>query len=160
MRHRWLSFVLILVAAVALATPAFAQETGRLSGVIVDTGGKVVPGATVKISSNVLPAPRTTVTSEQGMYRFLRLLPGTYSMEFEKSGVGKTTRTAVVSVGRETQIDVIFGQQVSEAVTVTAQSPRVDLKSTEVSFNFKRDFIQDLPLDRSYLGLLQMVPGV
>ncbi len=158
MRHK--SLCLFLIAALALATPVFAQQTGSLSGVVVDSGGKVVAGATVKITSDVLPAARSTVTSESGMYSLLQLLPGTYTIEFEKSGVGKTSRVAIVSVSRDTQMDVILGQQVSEAVTVSAMAPRVDLKSSEVSFNYKREFIQDLPLDRSYLGLLQLIPGV
>ena len=158
MRHK--SFWLFVIAALAVATPVFAQQTGSLSGVVVDSGGKVVAGATVKITSDVLPAARSTVTSESGMYSLLQLLPGKYTIEFEKSGVGKTSRVAIVSVSRDTQMDIILGQQVSEAVTVSAAAPRVDLKSTEVSFNYKREFIQDLPLDRSYLGLLQLIPGV
>jgi hypothetical protein len=91
---------------------------------------------------------------------FLQLLPGTYSIEIDKPSVGKTLVTTVVSVGRDSQVDVILGKKVTEDVIVSASSPRIDLKSPEVSFNFKRELFQDLPLDRSYLGLLQVVPGV
>lgn len=154
---------LILAMLAVLMAPVFVfaqQQTGSISGVVVDNGGKIVAGATVRITSNVMPAARSTVTSDIGLYSFLQLLPGTYEVTVEKSGVGKTTRSVVVSVARDTQLDVILGSQMSESVTVTAKSPEVDLKSTTVSSNFSRDFFQELPLDRSYLGMMQLIPGI
>lgn len=155
-RKSWL----ILAVLLAFAAPALAQQTGTLSGAVVDKNGKVVAGATITLTGDVLPAARTTVSSESGLYSFLQLVPGNYTVTVELTGVGKIARPAVVSLGRDTQVDVILGSQLSEAVSVTAAVPRIDVKSTEVNFNYKRDFIQDLPLDRSYLGLMQLIPGV
>ena len=157
---RFKSMILSVLLVLSTAVPAFAQVTGSISGVVFDGTGKVVPGAEVRLISDVMPGGRTTVTAESGLYMFLQLLPGTYSIEIEKTGIGKTAVTTVVSVGRDSQVDVILGKKVSEDVTVSASSPRIDLKSPEVSFNFKRELFQDLPLDRSYLGLLQVIPGV
>ena len=142
------------------STTALAQETGTISGAVLDPGGRAVAGATVRLTGDVMPAPRNTVTSESGLYAFLQLLPGTYTIEIDKTGVGKVSRAAVVAVGRDTQVDVILGAQVTEAVTVSAVQPRVDLRSSEVSFNYGREFIQQLPLERSYLGVLQIIPGI
>ena len=158
MKFKCLLFGLVLLFSGT--TAAHAQETGTISGAVLDTGGRVVAGATVRLTSDVMPAARTTVTSESGLYAFLQLLPGTYTIEIDKTGVGKLSRAAVVSVGRDTQVDVILGAQVTEAVTVSAVQPRVDLRSSEVSFNYSREFMQQLPLERSYLGLLQIVPGI
>ena len=47
-----------------------------------------------------------------------------------------------------------------ESVAVTAATPRVDLRSTEVNFNFSKELIESLPLQRTYAGLFQLVPGV
>ena len=87
MRSRCLWFTLPCLLAVV--TPALAQQTGTLSGAVFDTGGRVVPGATITISGDVLPAPRTTVSSDNGLYTFLQLLPGNYTVTVEKTGVGK-----------------------------------------------------------------------
>jgi hypothetical protein len=54
---RWLVVSLLLIRAV----PAFAQQTGTITGKVVDTGGAVLPGVTVEARSDVLPAPRVTV---------------------------------------------------------------------------------------------------
>ena len=151
---------LILAVLLACTTPAFAQQTGTLSGAVVDKSGKVVAGATITLTGDVMPVARITVSSEAGLYAFLQVLPGNYTVTVELTGVGKIARPAVVSLGRDTQVDVILGSQLSESVSVTAAVPRIDVKSTEVNYNYKRDFIQDLPLDRSYLGLMQLFPGV
>ena len=58
------------------------------------------------------------------------------------------------------QVDLALGVALQESVAVTAATPRVDLRSTEVNFNFSKEFIDSLPLERSYKGLLQLTPGV
>ena len=77
---------LLLGLLVVTTSAARAQETGSISGVIFDQGGVVVADATVKIEGERLPGGRTTTTSVGGDYRFLLLLPGTYTVEVEKAG--------------------------------------------------------------------------
>ena len=45
-------------------------------------------------------------------------------------------------------------------MTVTAAQPVVDVRSTEVSFNFTAETLNTLPLERTYRGLFQLIPGV
>jgi hypothetical protein len=151
--------LLALVCVLLVPASALAQQTGSVSGGVFDRSGAPVAGATVRISGDPMPVARTMVTSENGLFSFGQLLPGTYRLEVEKTGVGKMSRAVAVEVARDTQNDFILGA-VTEEVTVVARTPEVDLKSTEVAFNFKREFIQDLPLDRSYYGLFQLIPGV
>jgi hypothetical protein len=152
--------VLTLAAACALPGAARAAETGSVSGVVFDQGALPVQGASVRIAGERLPAGRTTSTEANGQYRFTLLLPGTYELQIEKPGAGATKRTVLVEVGRDTQLDVVLGIDLQESVRVVAQTPEVDLRSTEVSFNYARETIEALPLARSYSGLFQLVPGV
>ncbi|HJR61171.1 MAG TPA: TonB-dependent receptor [Vicinamibacterales bacterium] len=153
----------LLFAALALwlaAAPAAAQDTGSVSGVVFDQNGAPVAAANVRISGDQLPAGRTARTDESGTYRFQLLLPGVYVVEADKADVGKTTRAVVVEVSKDTQVELVLGVTVKEDVTVTAATPVVDLKSTEVNFNYKAETIETLPLQRSYSGLFQLIPGV
>lgn len=157
---RWSSTLLALAGFLVVASLAVAQETGSVTGVVYDRTGALVAGATVSISGAAMPAARITVTSAKGTFGFL-VLPGVYEAEVEKAGVGKMSRTIVVSVARETHADFILGALVVEPVAVTAPAaPDVDLKSTEVNFTFPRALLQNLPLDRTYMGLMQLIPGV
>src|SRR5207247_7507184 len=74
-------------------------------------------------------------------------------------GLGKTTREVRVSVDVDTQVDLALSHTASEELTVTAEAPAVDLKSTELNFNYTSEVIRDLPLSRSYQGLSQPIPG-
>ena len=157
MRH----LIALLAAPMLLsASLASAQETGSLSGTVLDVTGRPVVGATVRITGEAMPAERTMATSDRGTFGFL-LLPGEYVADVEKTGVGKVSRRLVVEVARETRTDIVLGAITADPVSVTAPAqPDIDLKSTEVTFNYRRSVTQDLPLDRSYLGYLQLIPGV
>ena len=81
----------------ALAATAFAADTGSVSGVVFDQTGAPVEAATVKISGDRLVAGRTAQTSANGVYKFEYLLPGDYTVEIDKLGVGSSRRPVSVS---------------------------------------------------------------
>jgi Carboxypeptidase regulatory-like domain len=149
------------VAALIVALPvaAWAADTGTISGAVFDRDGQPVSGATVKASGASLPAGRTVLTGTNGTFKFEYLLPGEYDVAID-SDPGRAMRHAVVDVGKDTQVDFVVGLAVSEFVSVTAVTPVVDVKSTEVSFNFKSDALGILPLERTYRGMFQLIPGV
>ena len=150
------------MVALVVAVPALAwgADTGTISGTVFDQDGQPVSGAVVKASGPNLPAGRTVVTGANGTFRFEYLLAGEYDVAIESGAVGSAPRRAVVAVGKDTQVDFVTGLGVNEQVTVTAATPVVDVKSTEVSFNFKADALGFLPLERTYRGMFQLIPGV
>ncbi len=153
------------LAAMALAlvcllpTGAAAQQTGSVSGVVFQPDGTPVPGAIVQIRGPELAVPRSTVTSANGLYRFTRLLPGAYVMDADEPTLGHTTRPVTILLARELQSDFILGGRV-ERVEVAGVVTDIDVKSSELGFDYTRPFFEDLPLDRSYLGLTQLVAGI
>jgi hypothetical protein len=150
----------LAACCVLFASSAAAQQTGSISGAVFDAAGAPVPDASVRVSGDPMPAGRTATTTERGTYSFSLLLPGQYVLEAEKPGVGSTRRTVLVEVDRDTQLDLAIGVSVEETLLVTAVTPIVDLRSTEVNFNFKDEYLQTLPLERTYRGLIQLIPGV
>ena len=159
MRTRW---TLLAVAALLLWLPgqALAQTTGAIAGVVFDQNGNPVEGAVVKVTGDMLPAGRTLTTPASGQYAFPLLPPGAYTIQVTKQGVGDSTRQAVVEVDKTSTVDIVLGLTVKESIDVTATQPVVDLKSAEVDTNYKRSTIEALPLERSYSGLFQLIPGV
>jgi Carboxypeptidase regulatory-like domain len=157
----WNGFRAWFVAlVVALPVAAWAADTGTISGAVFDRNGQPVSGAVVKASGATLPAGRTVVTGANGTFRFEYLLPGEYDVIIESGADGSPARKAIVDVGKDTQVDFVTGLGLNEQVNVTAATPVVDVKSTEVSFNFKADALGFLPLERTYRGMLQLIPGV
>ncbi|HVF60307.1 MAG TPA: TonB-dependent receptor [Thermoanaerobaculia bacterium] len=154
-------FVLVLLTLFAAALPALAQETGSVSGVVRDADGAPLPGVTVGVRGDLLPAGRTTATDDEGAFSFQRLLPGEYQVTAELSGLGTAGRAVVVALDKDTQVELTLSPSVAEDITVTAAAvPVVDVKSTELQTNFRHEQIEDLPIPRTYKGLFQLAPGV
>ena len=92
---------LMLVTAFVLfgvVYPATAQvSTGTIAGVIEDSGGAVLPGVSVSLTSErLISGTVTRVTDENGAYRFDRLPPGSYALQFELSGFRTVERRDIV----------------------------------------------------------------
>ena len=89
MSHRFCSAVLALAMIVAgAATRADAQGlTGQLSGVVTDTGGGVMPGATVTIKNVGTNLTKETVTGADGAFVFPDLLAGTFDLTVTRPGL-------------------------------------------------------------------------
>jgi hypothetical protein len=150
----------VVAFLVALPVAARAADTGTISGTVFDRSGQPVSDAVVKASGANLPAGRTVVTGANGTFRFEYVFAGEYDVVIESGAAGGAARKAIVEVGKDTQVDFVTGLGLSEQVTVTAATPVVDVKSTEVSFNFKADALGLLPLERTYRGMFQLIPGV
>jgi hypothetical protein len=154
--------LLVIVFTLLISGPVsvFAADTGTVSGGAFDQNGQPVADATVRISGDLLPVGRTVTTGANGLYQFQYVLPGEYVIEIDKAGVGRSKRSAIVEVGKDTQVDFVLGLTLQEELTVTAAQPIVDIRSAEVGFNFKDEVLNSLPLERTYRGLFQLIPGV
>ena len=156
---RFISRTLLSLVLLVTATAAFAGETGSISGVVKDGSGLPVPGATVKVSGPQMPAGYTNVSRANGTYSFPILIPGAYTVEAELKGLGKAAKSVNVSVDTDYQIELALVQTAAAEVVVTAVNAEVDLKSTEVNSNFVAAEVRQLPIPRTYSGLVNLIPG-
>jgi outer membrane receptor protein involved in Fe transport len=142
----------------------FAQATtGTLYGKVADESGLPVPGANITISSpQLIGGPETRVSSETGIYRFPRLAPGTYAVKVEMPGFQTVTHEDVLlRAGVSIAVDVVLKvSQIEETVTVTGESPLVDVKSTQTMRTLETDLIENIPLGRVYSDLITSMAGV
>src|SRR4051794_25904802 len=93
------------------ALPAFAQQTGSISGKITDTSGGVLPGVTVEAKSNVLPSARTTVSGADGAYQLPALPPGVYTVTFTLQGFQTVARQSQVQLSETATVDTRLAVQ-------------------------------------------------
>ena len=154
---RALTFLFLML----LAAPASAQQTGAISGRVVDSGGAVLPGVTIEARSDVLPTPRVTVTDASGDYRLPALPPGTYTVTFTLSGMQEVSRQAQVQLAQETALNVTLGiQAIEETVQVTASATLVERDSAALTSGVSSEQIQALPVGQEYRDLLKLIPAV
>ena len=124
MIRRSVAFALLLMPALLLiATPAVAQvQSGSVVVKAIDEQNTAVPGATVTLTSPVLPSPLVQVTDSTGVARFTSLAVATYAAKINMQGFQTINRTEiVVTQGQTVSIDVPMKvSSVTEEITVTA----------------------------------------
>ena len=153
---------LVALAAILLAGAAnvYADVFGSISGIVRDNSGAPLPGVTVAVTGPVLPKGRDTVTDSSGNYAFLNLPPGIYTVTASLAGLANSRADVAVVVDKNASLNLKLSPSVSESITVTSAAPTVDMKSTEVNFNYDAKAIERLPLSRTYQGLFELAPGV
>lgn len=156
-------FVLAFVALVVPAGLVGAQsETGTITGIVTDQSGAVLPGATVTMTSAaIIGGSRSTVTNEQGAYKFIALPPGTYNLKFELSNFSPITREAIrITANFVATVNVQLGmQQLAETVNVTGEAPTVDSKSTLIATSLDKGLLDNIPTGRDIWVLTEQVAG-
>src|SRR2546422_9793887 len=137
-----------LAMLVVLLLPATVFAQASLTGTVRDASGGVLPGVTVEASSPALiEKTRTAATDGSGQYRIVDLRPGTYALTFTLPGFNTVKRDGIELTGSQT-ITIPAEMRVggiAETVTVTGESPVVDVQTARRKLVLKDDVIQSLP---------------
>ena len=157
--------LLLAVCALAclLAIPTMARAQSAIAGVVKDASGAVLPGVTVEAASSVLiEKTRSVVTDGQGQYKIVDLRPGVYLVTFSLPGFQTVKRDGLElpsSFTATVNADLKVGS-LEESVTVSGQSPVVDVQSTVHTQVLNRETLDSLPTGRTIQGLGQLVVGI
>ncbi len=157
-----IGILLVLVFSLAIGSSYAQRLTGKIAGTVTDDEGVPLPGVGVEISSPALMGVRAQVTSEKGVYRFLNLPPGVYKVVFKLEGFQTLERENLrVSLDSTVSEDtVLTPSALEESITVTAESPIVDLESSTTSTLYDKDQIENLPSGRfTYFAIIKQNPG-
>jgi hypothetical protein len=151
------------VAAMLLGSPLSAQTTfGSISGTITDASGSAVAGAQVTLTSADTSAKQTFTTGADGLYSFVNLNPGEYTLEVEKSGFKHVKREAiVVQVQQAVRIDAAMELgAVSQTVEVTAETPLLQPTSASLGQVIDQRATNEIPLNgRNVFNLITLAPA-
>ena len=117
----------LVAALLALAAPraVFAQvDRATVSGVVKDSGGAVVPGATVTVTNLATNVASQQTTTETGSYLVVNLIPGQYRIDVELTGFKKRSQTVTLEVGQRARVDMpLEVGNFAETVDVAGASP-------------------------------------
>jgi hypothetical protein len=158
---------LALALAVWVLLPAAARAQAvsgaSIAGTVKDASGAVLPGVSVEAASPALiEKVRSVVTDGSGQYKIENLRPGTYTVTFTLPGFSGVRREGVELAGTfvaTINADMAVGN-VSETVTVTSESPIVDLQSSQRQRVFSQEVLDAIPAGRSHINEIVLLPGV
>jgi hypothetical protein len=160
MRRRTLWAILLAVLTpVALG----AQETrGNINGIVQDSGG-VIPGAAVTLTNTDTGRTHQVVTNSRGYFEAVLLNAGTYAIRIELQGYKTLSQTGIaLSVGQTMSLNLTMEVgQLTEEVTIKAESPLIDATTVSSGANFDRRMVDGLPMFSNMpIMLARFTPGV
>ena len=157
--------VLLLVVTTAGVFTAEAQTTGSsLRGYVKDAQGGALPGVTVTATSPDMIQPATGVTDGTGYYRLINLPPGEFTVTAELAGFSTFLRKGILlraAVNFQVDITLALGT-LSETITVTGESPMLEVSKPGNILNIDGEFQKAMPLAarRNWTDFLEQTPGV
>jgi hypothetical protein len=151
------------VAAVLCLVPSRVSAQSVIAGMAKDTSGAVMPGVTVEASSPALiEKTRTAVTDGAGQYRIIDLRPGTYTVTFTLTGFNTVRREQIVlqanftaTIDAELRVGAL-----EESITVSGQTPVVDVQSATVQQVLTKELLESVPSGRNIWGVGATLTGV
>lgn len=154
---------ILFACALMVMLPSAVRAQGSITGVVRDTSGAVLPGVTVEASSPALiEKTRSVVTDGSGQYRIVDLRPGPYTMTFTLAGFSVVRREGIeltagftATVNAELRVGAL-----EETLTVTGESPIVDVQSTTRATSLGHDVIDPIPTGRNVQQYAVLLTGV
>jgi hypothetical protein len=158
-------YIVRSAAVVFLLAGVLAAQTfrGSITGVITDTSGAAIAGATVKLDSAATGQSHSSLTSAQGQYLFPDLPVGQYSLTVSQAGFEvKKVDHVEVAVSRTTGVDVQLGPaRQQQVVEVSASAATLDTTSTALVGVVDTKTVADLPMNgRDFRQMIKLAPGV
>ena len=153
----------VLAGLLLLPVAALAQAPSSIDGLVTDATGGVLPGVTVEAASSALiEQARVVVTDSQGRYSIIDLRPGEYAVTFSLVGFSTVVReglqlTSGFTATINTELSV---GSLEETVTVTGESPVVDVQNTRAQQVLTSEVIDSIPNSRGFSSFIQLTPGL
>jgi hypothetical protein len=155
--------VIATVCVAVLLAPAVALAQATITGTARDTSGAVLPGVTVEATSPALiERLRSVVTDATGQYRIVDLRPGTYTVTFTLPGFSTVKREGIELSGAfvATINAALPVGGLETAITVTGETPIVDVKSARREQVVNQELLTSIPSARTYQTMVALAPGV
>jgi hypothetical protein len=152
-----------VVVLAILFLPSTVLAQAALTGVVRDTSGAVLPGVTVEAASPALiEKVRSVVSDDSGQYRIVALPPGSYTVTFSLPGFSTVKRDGieltgefVATVNGDLQVGAL-----EETITVTGETPIVDVQSARTQTTVSKDVLAAIPSSRTASGIQALIPGM
>ena len=116
----------------------------------------------MEATGTALLAPRNVQTDTSGIYRIVELPPGTYTLTYSLSGFTRVVREGIQLQGTMVAtipVDMKVGG-VAETITVTGETPVVDVQSVKQETVLKGETIANIPGTHAYGAILNAIPGL
>ena len=157
------SLVYLAACLVVGSAPVFAQSTASVSGVVRDSAGGVIPGATVIVKNETTGATQESVSDQAGNYQVSALGAGSYTVTAALAGFKTAVAKGVkVAPGQPVSIPLTLEiGSLTETVVVVSSSELINTQTGTVASTLNSDQLLRMPTPtRNALNAVAFLPGV
>jgi len=162
-RYIKLYAVVAMVAAMLLPAAARAQFRASLTGVVTDTQGGIIPGATLTLTNTATNETKTTTTNDAGSYMFGALPPAAFKMAVTANGFQSQAISNVQVIPEQANALNIHLAPATVVSTVTVnamQTPLMDTETPNIGGTITSNEVQHMPsFGRDVFQLTNLAPG-
>jgi len=160
----------VVLATVALcclfalsSSALYSQTAGTVVGLVTDSSGGAVAGATITLTDKATSTPRTTTSNEAGRYIFANVNPGTYDIKVTMKGFRQSAVTGQdVSVGQTLTVNVTLevGAMAETVEVKVATGAELQTENATMGSVVPGDMMLTMPsLNRDATSLLTLQPA-
>ena len=153
---------LVLFVGLGLTT-AHAQYRTSIQGVVTDSTGAVVPGATLTLTNPATNEEQVRTSDDAGVYNFNALAAASFRLEVEQKGFQKKVLDNLVLIPDQANalnVELSIGAETQTVVVNGSETPAIDTQTASISAVVSANQIQHLPsFGRDVLKLAQLAPG-
>ena len=154
--------LLVVLAICAFGTPALAQTTGAVSGVVTASTGLALPGVTVTLRNAAGGPERTVLTQTDGSYLFTNLsIDGNYEVQADLQGFASVVHSNVtLTEAQRASVDFTLFAATAEALVVTGRVATLEHQRSTIQQLVPDALVHSLPLNgRSFMALTSLTAG-
>ena len=155
---------LAVLGGLIIAPMVWAQsiETGAVVGSVTDEQGATLPGTTVVLSSPTQGTSKTLIVDQNGKFRFMSIVPGTYNVDASLDGFSTARQSdIVVTVSKTLSVDFVMAIGAFEDVIEVSGTPLIDTQeSTLATMEIPNELLMDVPTARDIRSIVGLGQGV
>ena len=161
-RTSWWQVVLMLFALYVI--PAHAQYRTSIQGVVTDSTGAVIPGATLTLTDNGTNQKQVRTSNDSGVYNFNALPPDSFTLVVERDGFQKKVLSDLRLIPEQPNsinVQLAVGSAATSVTVNASTAPALDTETADSQRTISEDEIQHMPaFQRDVTQLIQLAPGV
>ncbi len=157
------SVIAVFIAFTESRMAAAQQASSELRGRVIDEQRAVLPAVAIVVRNEDSGMFRETLSGSDGSFFLGAMTPGKYEISAQLDGFKKYTLSNIkLEVGKTTSVEIQLELGgIEETITVTGESPLVDLTSKEVGGYIESDELIETPsVNRNFTGYIALLPGV
>jgi len=153
-----------LVVGVGAGRRASAQSVGTagtIEGIVTDSAGAVVPGATCLLENQVTQYIQKAVTDETGLFRLTNIPQNAYNLTISANGFGPVRQAVDVRSAVPINLGKIPLAAAGASATVTVHSEAETIENEPVTHeDYDRNLMEKLPTSSPGAGLNDLITNL